>query len=188
MGLYVCDKDYNVNEGYLECYERKEELYVIDTDDLATEVYTRGQIMHYIFKGITFDNIVRTGRGNAIEVCPIFEVGKLIEIKPLNLMIYTSKVTGIFLYRVYFWGKCFEFQSTSQSFFPDFEGENAMVFHNVPLFLQKEGYHLVTPLKELVFYKRDLSVKGYDEYGECDELEGRPCTKSSFLSRLVLGV
>lgn len=184
MGLYVCSKNFQLSSVWLMNF-KGENCLVIDTDDLTVESYTCEMLRYCFFNYIAFENLYLDEETGNLEVNPMFNIDKLVEIKPLDILIYTGDGRHLYNYKIYFCGRYFEFQSSINSFFPDFFDDELMIFHDIPMVIEGVAWRVHRTLE---FSKRDLSAKIYDGNGSYDILKSTPCTRASFMSRLVLGV
>lgn len=203
MGLYVCNWHCKIPVGAVCLTDSDTSIWregkdsslwsVIDTDDLVTETYTGAEIARAYKMGIKFDNLRNIGEENVeLEVLPMFRLNTMIEIPPMDMLIYVSKkdashfVNAVYL-DVYFGGRQYRFWSPNRRYFPQFcaDAKDAFMMILSDNF-GVEGMSDSTSC-ELVFSKRDYSVKVVPHMGKVFNLQSETCTKGSFISRLVLG-
>lgn len=192
MGLWVCSNKYIVLPYTLYYRDRNTELLVQDTDDFSTEVYTVWQLVGLIKKGlITFENFVFYGTCARLE--PFFAAEKLRTVG--NMAFYLKRgsqsvVTPVL--HLLCGGMHYEFPIGGHSYMPDFQ-ENCVNFHSIMVLNDKslmERYDFSIPYENassVLTLSPSADVTDADKV-EPMEITGIPCSKSAFMSGLIMGV
>lgn len=191
MGLYVCCRDYFVRPNYIKLENYNYTVLVLDTDDLVVEECTVRELVKYA-EYLEFENLVKLAMSK-YRLDSFFEDGEVIKIGVIGMTLFLESVdTGIKSWNikvlhVFCSGVGYKVSIRLTRSFPDFQ-EDKLVFHDIAVGTELGAFltgNLIIPYdgSDIVFMR--VLVTGDLERMS---IKGKPCTETSFMSSIILGV
>lgn len=183
LSFYIYSDTFKATTFYSITPVHKRYWYVLDSDDLVTEIYSSEDIIRFYKQGVHFENIVKDEFSDELILRSIFQLGKAIEFKAVDLMFFTEYSKGYMLVHTYFKGYYYVFEIDERGSFPDFDVDvvtlhaTSMMYNDAWVYVNLEFNLDTAKVSALQIYSRERIY-----------FMGEPCTEALFKTKALLGV